>query len=60
MTQETQQTKVGVLAGIPAYNEARHTGSVVLQTRQYVTEVPVVDDGGTDNTSKVAELAGPL
>jgi glycosyltransferase involved in cell wall biosynthesis len=57
---ETPDTrkKVRVLAGIPAYNEARYIGSVVLQTRQYVNEVLVVDDGSSDNTAKVAELAG--
>ena len=58
MTQKTQQTKVGVLAGIAAYNEARYVGSIVLQTKQYVDQVIVVDDGSTDNTAKVAELAG--
>lgn len=50
--------KIRVLAGIPAYNEATYIGSVVLQTRQYVNEVFVVDDGSTDNTARVAELAG--
>jgi glycosyltransferase involved in cell wall biosynthesis len=58
MTQKTQQTKVRVLAGIPAYNEARYIGSIVLQAKQYVDEVVVVDDGSTDNTARIAELAG--
>ena len=50
--------KIGVLAGIPAYNEASYVGSIVLQARQYVDEVIVADDGSTDNTARIAELAG--
>jgi len=55
---ETQQTKMRVLAGIAAYNEAKYIGSIVLQAKQYVDEVIVVDDGSTDDTARVAELAG--
>jgi len=50
--------KIGILAGICAYNEARYIGSIVLQARQHVDEVIVVDDGSRDNTAEVARLAG--
>jgi glycosyltransferase involved in cell wall biosynthesis len=47
-----------VIAFIPAYNEAAKIGEVVAQTRRYVNEVLVIDDGSSDNTTAVAEQAG--
>lgn len=47
-----------IMAAMPAYNEGRYIGSLILQARQYVDEVVVVDDGSTDQTSVVARLAG--
>jgi hypothetical protein len=47
-----------VVALIPAYNEERCIGSVILRTRQYVDEVIVVDDGSCDATALIAEAAG--
>jgi len=47
-----------VLVGMPAYNEGKYLGSLILQARQHADEVIVVDDGSTDHTAKVAELAG--
>lgn len=48
----------GVVAVIPAYNEERFIGSVVLTTAQYVDTVLIVDDGSTDATAFVAAAAG--
>lgn len=48
----------GLIAVIPAYNEQIALGSVVLQARQYVDRVIVVDDGSIDKTSEIAKMAG--
>lgn len=49
-----------VLVLIPAYNEERFIGSVVLKARQYASQVLVVDDGSSDATRELAEAAGAL
>src|SRR3972149_543717 len=49
---------VRVLVAIPCFNEGPTIGSVVLKARQHADEVVVVDDGSTDDTAGVAELAG--
>jgi glycosyltransferase involved in cell wall biosynthesis len=43
---------------IPALNEERFVGSVVLQARRYADLVIVVDDGSRDATAEVARAAG--
>lgn len=47
-----------LLAAIPAFNEAKTIGSLVLAARDYVDEVVVVDDGSTDHSAWIAERAG--
>jgi glycosyltransferase involved in cell wall biosynthesis len=47
-----------VVVVIPAHNEERFIGSVVLKARKYATAVIVVDDGSTDATAEVARAAG--
>jgi glycosyltransferase involved in cell wall biosynthesis len=49
-----------ILAAIPAYNEEVAIGSVVLRAKKYADTVLVIDDGSSDATSKIAELAGAL
>lgn len=50
------QAQVAVI--VPAYNEERFIGSVVLKTLRYADIVLVVDDGSTDGTAEVAAAAG--
>jgi len=54
----SEPSQVKILVAMPAYNEERYVGSVVLKARQYADEVIVLDDGSTDDTSEVARLAG--
>src|SRR5690348_8499845 len=49
-----------IVAIIPAYNEERFIGSVVLRVQQYADVVIVVDDGSIDATAEVARAAGAL
>lgn len=43
---------------LPAYNEEVAIASMILLSSQYATEVIVIDDGSTDRTKQISELAG--
>lgn len=55
-----RQRDIRTLAVIPAYDEGRCIGSVVLRVKAYVDQVLVVDDGSTDDTARIAEAAGAI
>lgn len=57
---DSRQPPVRTVAVIPALDEARAIGSVVLLARTHVDDVVVVDDGSTDATPAIAALAGAL
>ncbi len=54
----SQERKPKIIAVIPAFNEEKYIGTIVLKSKQYVNEVIIVDDGSTDQTANVAKLAG--
>jgi len=58
VTEPKSHNRPKVIAAIPAYNEEKYIGTIVLKARQYVDEVIVVDDGSTDQTANIARLAG--
>jgi glycosyltransferase involved in cell wall biosynthesis len=47
-----------VVIAIPAYNEDRFIGSLVLKLRSQDHQILVIDDGSTDATPELAEAAG--
>src|SRR5438105_6291335 len=47
-----------IVIAIPAYNEDRFIGSLVLKLRINDHQILVIDDGSTDATADLAEAAG--
>jgi glycosyltransferase involved in cell wall biosynthesis len=43
---------------IPAFREEKHIAEVVRQTKQYLPDILVVDDGSGDDTASIARGAG--
>lgn len=49
-----------ITVAIPAYNEERFIGSVILQAQRYTASILVIDDGSHDATAEIAEAAGAI
>ena len=43
-----------LIAMIPAFNEEKTLGEVILKSKNYVDQVIVIDDGSQDKTSQIA------
>lgn len=56
----TKKPDLKILAAMPAYNEERYIGSIILKLRQYADDILIVDDGSTDSTGEIARLAGAI
>lgn len=49
-----------IIACIPAFNEEKNIGGVIIRTLKYVDKIIVCDDGSTDLTSQIASKLGAL
>ena len=49
-----------IIACIPAYNEEKTIGKVILQAQKFVDKVIVVDDGSEDYTAQIARGLGAI
>ncbi len=59
-SKKSTPSKPQILAAIPSFNEGLYIGSVILQTKKFVDQVIVIDDGSTDNTAEIARAAGAV
>jgi len=55
-----QRSKHLIVACIPAYNEERTIGRLVLLAQRHVDRVVVCDDGSRDMTAEIAEKLGAM
>jgi len=54
----TDESRVRVVACIPAYNEENSVERVVIGTRRHIDEILVVDDGSKDHTGLIVRRLG--
>jgi glycosyltransferase involved in cell wall biosynthesis len=47
-----------IVVGVPAYNEESTIAKTILRAKKHVSKIVVVDDGSTDDTSRIAESLG--
>jgi len=52
--------KPKIIACIPAYNEEKYIAKVILQTKPYVDEILICNDGSTDMTEEIAKALGAI
>lgn len=51
---------LNLIIGIPAYNEEKHIGKIILELKKKFDIVVVCDDGSTDSTAAIAKNSGAI
>ena len=47
-----------LIIGIPAYNEEKNIGAIIIQLKKIASKIIVCDDGSDDLTKEIAENLG--
>lgn len=51
---------MNIVVGIPAYNEEKHIGSLIIKLKKITDNVIVCNDGSSDMTGEIAEKMGAI
>ena len=54
------KNNLNVIIGIPAYNEEKNIGSIILKLKKITDKIIVCDDGSTDLTKEISEEMGVI
>lgn len=54
------KNNLNVAIGIPAYNEEKNIGSIILKLKKITEKIIVCDDGSTDLTKEISEEMGAV
>ena len=49
-----------LIIGIPAYNEEKNIGAIIIQLKKIASKIIVCDDGSTDSTNSIAKELGAI
>jgi glycosyltransferase involved in cell wall biosynthesis len=51
---------LNIIVGIPAYNEEKHIGSLIVRLKKITNGIIVCNDGSSDMTAEIAEKMGAI
>ena len=49
-----------IVVGIPAYNEEKNIGKILVQLEKFANEIIVCDDGSSDLTGEISKKMGAI
>ena len=60
ITEDGKWKYLELTIGIPAYNEEKNIGAIIIQLKKIASKIIVCDDGSTDSTNSIAKELGAI